>query len=100
MGQQLIALPAVLTAQTAVAVHADLQRRMQALPAGTALALDATGVQSFDSAGLALLLACRRTAQERQQTLQVQGWPHSLQALAQVYGVLPLLDAAAPAVTV
>lgn len=91
----LIALPSVLTAETALAVHADLQRRLQALPAGAAITLDAAAVQSFDSAGLALLLACRRTAQARQQTLHVQAWTDSLQSLAQVYGVMPLLDAQA-----
>ena len=54
--------------------------------------LDACGVQSFDSAGLALLLACRRAAQKRQQSLRVLGWTDSLRSLAQVYGVMPLLD--------
>lgn len=87
-----IALPAVLTAETALSVLTGLLRSMQALPAGAAIALDASAVQSFDSAGLALLLACRRTAQAQQQTLQVQGWTPSLQSLAQVYGVMPLLD--------
>ena len=86
-----IALPAVLTAETALTVQAGLLRSMQALPAGAAIALDAADVQSFDSAGLALLLACRRAAQVQQQTLRVQGWTPSLQSLAQVYGVLPLL---------
>lgn len=95
-----IALPAVLTAQTALAVQVDLQRRMRALPVGAVIALDAGAVQSFDSAGLALLLACRRTVQVRQQTLHVQGWTQSLQSLAQVYGVMPLLDPAASPVTV
>lgn len=87
-----IALPAQLTATSALAAKADLLRSMQALPAGAAIALDASRVQSFDSAGLALLLACRRAAQAQQQTLRVQGWTASLQALAQIYGVMPLLD--------
>ena len=88
----MIALPAVLTTTTAKAVQAQLQKSMRAQPQGTALVLDASDVQSFDSAGLALLLDCRRFAQQHQQSLQVQGWTHSLQSLAQVYGVLPLLD--------
>lgn len=94
-----IALPAELTAATVLPVKVGLLRSMQALPAGAAIALDAAGVQSFDSAGLALLLACRRAAQSRQQSLRVQGWTASLQSLAQVYGVMPLLDPeASPAV--
>ena len=86
-----IALPAVLTADTVAAIRTQLLQTMQAQPSGAALALDASGVQSFDSAGLALLLA-RRAAQKRQQSLRVLGWTDSLRSLAQVYGVMPLLD--------
>lgn len=88
-----IALPAVLTADVVSAAQAQLERSMQALPKGAAIVLDASGVQAFDSAGLALLLACRRSALVKGQSLCVQAWPPSLYALAQVYGVLPLLDA-------
>ena len=89
-----IALPSVLTAETVVAAQAQLLQNMQALPQGADIVLDASGVQSFDSAGLALLLACLRAAHARQQSLRVQGWAPSLQSLAQVYGVMPLLDSA------
>jgi len=89
-----IALPSVLTAETVVAAQAQLLQNMQALPQGADIVLDASGVQSFDSAGLALLLACLRAAHARQQSLRVQGWTPSLQSLAQVYGVMPLLDSA------
>lgn len=90
-----IALPAVLTSETVMAARTQLQQSMRAQPQGTLLELDASGVQSFDSAGLALLLDCRRFAQQHQQTITVQGWTRSLQSLAQVYGVMPLLDPAA-----
>ena len=93
----MIALPAVLTASTVKTSLAQLQQSMRTQPHGAALVLDASGVQSFDSAGLALLLDCRRFAQKHRQSLQVQGWTSSLLALAQVYGVLPLLDPAATA---
>lgn len=93
--QTAIALPPVLTADTVVAAQSDLRQRMRELPPGAAVVLDASGVQSFDSAGLALLLACRRAAQARQQSVSVQGWTSSLQSLALVYGVMPLLDPAA-----
>ena len=86
-----IALPSVLTAEAVAASQAQLLRQVQAAPTGGQVVLDASAVQSFDSAGLALLLACRRTAAAQGANLQVQGWPSSLLALAQVYGVLPLL---------
>lgn len=92
-----IALPQELSATSVLSAKAGLLRSMQALPAGAAIVLDASGVQSFDSAGLALLLDCRRVAQSRQQSLRVQGWTPSLQSLAQVYGVMPLLDPEASA---
>ena len=89
---QTIALPSVLTADAVVLAQAQLLRSVQAAASqGGAVVLDASAVQSFDSAGLALLLACRRHVAAQGATLQVQGWPSSLQALAQVYGVLPLL---------
>lgn len=87
-----IALPSVLNAEVAVPAQAQLRQQIQALPPGAQVVLDAAAVQSFDSAGLALLLSCRRVALARGSRLQVQGWPDSLRALAQVYGVMPLLD--------
>lgn len=87
-----IALPGVLTADTALRAKTALLGKLQALPTGASIALDAAGVQAFDSAGLALVLACRRAGQMRQQDVRVQGWTPSLQSLALVYGVLPLLD--------
>lgn len=89
-----IALPAVLTTDGVAAAQTQLLQAMRAVPQGGGIVLDASGVQSFDSAGLALLLACRRHAHQHQQTLCVQGWTASLQSLAQVYGVMPLLDPA------
>jgi phospholipid transport system transporter-binding protein len=89
-----IALAPVLTADTVVVAQTQLLHSMQAQPQGAHIVLDASGVQSFDSAGLALLLACLRAAHARQQSLRVQGWTGSLQSLAQVYGVMPLLDTA------
>ena len=97
--QHTIALPAVMTADAVVPAQAGLLHCMKLLPNGAQVVLDASGVQSFDSAGLALLLACRRAAHQHGQTLTVQGWTASLQSLAQVYGVMPLLDPALAAQT-
>ena len=87
-----IALPTVMTADIAVRAKVQLLQSMQALPRGQAVVLEASGVQSFDSAGLALLLACRRAALAQGRSLTVVQWPASLRALAQMYGILPLLD--------
>ena len=56
-----IALPSVLNADVAVQAQAQLRQQIQALPQGTPVVLDAAAVQSFDSAGLALLLAAAAT---------------------------------------
>jgi len=79
----LFALPAELTLDTATAV------RRQALSALAAQAtpweIDASALQTFDSAGLALLLELRRAAPE--QVLQVRGVPQRLGDLARAYGL-------------
>ena len=87
-----IALSSIMTADTTVRARNELLRAVQQLPAGQGVTLDAAAVQSFDSAGLALLLVLRRAAQQQGRSLSVQSWPDSLRALAQTYGVLTLLD--------
>ena len=91
-----IALPDALNAANAVALRRELQRSVQQAQPGAACVLDASGVRSFDSAGLSLLLALRRHAQAQGTALTVQGWPAGLLALAQVYGVAQLLDPSQP----
>ena len=82
------ALPAVLT-------HAQANDCVAAFVAhvrtGSSWAVDASALQQFDSAALAVLLACRRTALERGQALQVVGLSTRLQTLARLYGVQTLL---------
>ncbi len=85
-------LPPQLDASAAKAQLAALCRALDALPRGSVCRLNAAGVQRFDSAGLALLLACRRHAQAHGKTLHVVQWPAKLQSLAQVYGVLEWLQ--------
>lgn len=94
-----VTLPARLTADRVLAEQAALLRLIQQALSGSAkvVCLDARAVQAFDSAGLALLLSCRRQAQAAGALVQVQGWPPGLLALARVYGVLPLLDPEADA---
>lgn len=67
------------------------------------MVLDASAVKVFDSAALAVLLGCRRAAQEVGKQLIVQGLPKGLQSMAALYGVdgllmpAPVPDAAATA---
>ena len=53
--------------------------------------MDASAVKVFDSAALAVLLACRRAAQEVGKQLIVSGLPKGLQSMATLYGVDTLL---------
>ncbi len=95
-----IALPATLDASSANAALAQLQQAVQAVQApapAAACVLDASAVQRFDSAGLAVLLAARRQALAAGKTLVVAQWPAQLLSLAQAYGVAHLLGGAAPA---
>ena len=97
MAQRSLMLPAILTAATTASSEAALRRSLASLPAGTPVVLDAAHVQTFDSAGLALLLACRRQALAQGRDFQVQGCSRSLSDLAQMYGVWQLLNPAAAA---
>ena len=90
-----IALPATLTLADASATLASL---LEAITADPAPVLDATGLQTLDSAAVAVLLQCRRSAQAAGKALQIIGSPPKLAQLAQLYGVDELVAAqAAPA---
>ena len=70
-----------------------LQRLDAALAAhgGGDFELDASALQQFDSAAVALLLHAQRGAQARQWPLSVTHTPPKLAELAQLYGVESLL---------
>ena len=91
----MLRIPETLTLDSAAAVLADLA---QALPAeaGATATVDASGLQRFDSAALAVLLACRRLAQAAGKSFTVQSAPPELAALARLYGLDALLTLAAP----
>jgi phospholipid transport system transporter-binding protein len=93
----MLLLPATLTADEARSTLRLLSQGLQAEPADEAV-IDASGLQEFDSAALAVLLACRRQAQAAGRRLSVQQVPVKLAALAKLYGVHTLLlDGAAAA---
>ena len=85
-----IALPATLTLADASATLAGL---LEAIAADPAPVLDATGLQTLDSAAVAVLLQCRRTALAAGKALQIVGAPPKLAQLAQLYGVDELIAA-------
>ena len=76
----------------------DCLQRLRPLVTGHAdsqVVVDASAVKVFDSAALAVLLACRRAAQEVGKQLIVSGLPKGLQSMAALYGVDGLLMPAA-----
>jgi len=84
-------LPEELTAAQARASQARLCAQISASPAAQ-IHVDASAVRVFDSCALAVLLACRRSAQAAGKALTIQSLPPGLQAMAALYGVDALLD--------
>jgi phospholipid transport system transporter-binding protein len=80
-------LPQTLTLEVA---GAALQT-MQASAGGDTLAIDASALQVFDTAALAVLLQALRQAQAKGRSFSVRGAPPKLTQLAQLYGVAELL---------
>jgi len=92
----MLQLPRELTYRQARSCLVQLQPQVQAFD-GTQVRVDASGVEVFDSAALAVLLACRRTAKAADKQLVVVGLPQGLQSMAALYGVDGLLtDASSP----
>lgn len=86
-------LPPTLTLEVVVAVLDRLQAQPSAADRD-ALTIDASALQVFDTAALAVLLQARRLAQSRGQAWRVRGAPAKLAQLAQLYGVAELLGLA------
>ncbi len=81
-----------LTIVQAADTHALLA---QALTEAGDLALDLGGVTDFDSAGVQLLLATRRSLQERGDHLHLADTSPAVRDALQVYGLQALLTAPA-----
>ena len=86
----MLLLPATITANEA---RDALRMLAQALKreADSGVVIDASGLQHFDSAALALLLECRRLSQAWGKGFAVRHAPAKLLALARLYGVDALL---------
>lgn len=55
------------------------------------LQLDLSGISEADSSAVALLLACRRAAEQAGQPLLLQNWPARLSDLVELYALRALL---------
>jgi len=85
----MLVLPATIT-------HAQASACLQLLQglkaeSGSDVLVDCAALTTFDSSALAVLLECRRAALYDRRQLAVKSMPQSLQGLALLYGVLPLL---------
>ena len=82
----MLVLPATLTmgeARTALAMLEQSIRR----ESDADIQLDASSLQQFDTAALAVLLECQRLAHAWGRTLTIRKTPAKLAALAKLYGV-------------
>jgi len=75
--------------------NACLQMLVQGLPSqpGTAVVVDASGLQRFDSSALAVLLELRRDCLTVGKSLSISAMPPRLRDLAGLYGIGELLPA-------
>ncbi|HJV63825.1 MAG TPA: STAS domain-containing protein [Albitalea sp.] len=94
----MLLLPATLTNQEARDALAMLSQALKRQPEPQVI-IDASSLQQFDSAAIAVLLECERQAQAWGKGFAVRNTPPQLAALAKLYGVESLLhlEDAAPA---
>lgn len=93
----MLLLPATITTREARDTLRMLSQALQRESA-TAVVVNASSLQQFDSAALAVLLECERLAQAWGKTFAIREAPAKLVALAKLYGVDALLTAGAAAV--
>ena len=89
-------MPKVVTMAQARETLAQLEAELGAATSATPepVIVDASALQSLDSAALAVLLQCRRRALQLGQPFKVTGAAPKLRQLAQLYGVDDLLELA------
>jgi len=86
----MLLLPTTVTMQEARDARAMLAQALKREPEGPVV-IDASGLQQFDTAVLAVLLECERLAQAWGKGFSVRHAPAKLTSLAKLYGVDPLL---------
>ncbi|WP_199104081.1 lipid asymmetry maintenance protein MlaB [Aquitalea sp. ASV11] len=80
-----------LTGKLDMRTSGQLLSTLTARVARGPLQLDLSGISEADSSALALLLACRRAAQQAEQPLQLLNWPARLSELVDLYALRGLL---------
>jgi phospholipid transport system transporter-binding protein len=90
----MLTLPAHLTHEQAVPTSLALRLALSG-EADVTVVVDASGLQTFDSSALAVLIACRREVLASGKRFAVRGLHQRLRQLAGLYGVEPLLPASA-----
>lgn len=88
----LLVLPNELTHSHACACLRMLVQGLRKHPE-VEVVVDATGLDRFDSAALAVLLEARRESLALGKRLSIRGLPQHLRDLAGLYGVVELLSA-------
>lgn len=97
----MLVLPTSVTTQdardTQRMLSQALQQEVQSQQNDPQVTVDASGLQQFDSAALAVLLECQRLALGWGKGFAVRGAPKKLAELARLYGVDALLMPPEPA---
>jgi phospholipid transport system transporter-binding protein len=86
----MLALPVELTHVQAPGCLASLVLALRG-ESGAVVVLQAGALQQFDSSALAVLLALRREAMAKGQTLRIDQMPPRLEVLADLYGIAELV---------
>jgi len=86
----MLLLPATLTNQDARNALAMLSQALKR-ETDAEIVVDASSLQQFDSAAIAVLLECRRQAQAWGKRFSVRHTPPKLAALAKLYGIDSLM---------
>ena len=86
----MLLLPATITAREARDTLRMLSQALQLEPE-SGVVIDASNLQQFDSAALAVLLECQRLSQAWGKEFAVRHVPPKLAALAKLYGLDALL---------
>ena len=86
----MLLLPAALTAREARDTQRLLAQALQREPE-SGVVVDASNLQQFDTAALAVLLECQRQSQAFGKSFALRNAPAKLAALAKLYGVATLL---------
>jgi anti-anti-sigma factor len=88
----LVRIRSDMTIQLAAGLRETLADAAAGLPAGSScLRLDLSAVHEFDSSGVQLLLAARRSLAERGATLQVVATASAVRDALQLFGLSALL---------